>query len=317
MNARLLITAALAVDLAVPGTARAWTEREVAAEAGSAAALHGTLTLPDGAAPVPGVLLLAGSGPVNRNGNLPGAWNDSLKLLAHALADRGVASLRADKRGIGASRAAGLREEDLRFGTYVADAVAWLAVLRAEPHVSRVSLLGHSEGALVATLAAQRAEVAGLVLVAGAGEPAGRVIERQLAAAGVPGALQDTSRRIVAALKAGRTVADVPAELTPLFRPSVQPYLASWLPLDPAAELARVRVPVLVIQGTTDLQVGAGDARRLAAARQGTELVLIEGMNHVLKQAPPERAANLATYTDPGLPLAPGLADTIGAFLER
>ncbi|AWK88630.1 alpha/beta hydrolase [Azospirillum thermophilum] len=296
--------------------ALAWTEREVAAGTGPKA-LQGTLVVPNGVTPVPGVLILAGSGPVDRDGNLPGARNESLKLLAYGLAERGVASLRADKRGIGASRAAGWQEEELRFNSYVADAIAWLAVLRGEPRIARVSLLGHSEGALLATLAAQRTEVAGLVLVAGAGEPAGRVIERQLAATGVPEALQDASRRIIAALKAGRTVSDVPAELAPLFRPSVQPYLASWLSLDPAAELAQVRTPVLIVQGTTDLQIGMDDARRLAAARPGAELFLIEGMNHVLKRAPPDRAANLTTYADPSLPLAPELVATIGAFLDR
>ena len=115
--------------------------------------------------------------------------------------------------------------------------------------------------------AAQRTNTAGLILIAGAGEPAGKIIERQLAAAKVPMSLQDASRRIVIALEAGQTVTDVPPELAPLFRPSVQPYLSSWLPLDPAAELARVQAPVLIVQGTTDLQVTVADARRLAGAR--------------------------------------------------
>lgn len=296
--------------------ARAWTERDVTAGT-EPASLYGTLTLPEGVAPAPGVLILAGSGPVDRDGNLPGLLNDSLKLLAHVLAEQGIASLRVDKRGIGASRKAGPQEELLRFDAYVADAGRWLQLLRAEPRVARVFLLGHSEGALVATIAAQQAEVTGLVLVAGAGEPAGQVIERQLAAAAVPHALQKASRRIIATLKVGRITPDIPMELEPLFRPSVQPYLISWLPLDPAAELARVQVPVLVIQGTTDLQVGVDDTRRLVAARPGAEMVLMEGMNHVLKKAPSDRVANLATYADPTLPLAPGLANTIAAFLRQ
>ncbi len=206
---------------------------------------------------------------------------------------------------------------DLRFNTYVDDALAWVDVLRAEPLVSRLFLLGHSEGALVATLAAQRTKTAGLILIAGAGEPAGKIIERQLAAAKVPMSLQDALRRIVTALEAGQTVADVPPELAPLFRPSVQPYLSSWLPLDPAAELARVQAPVLIIQGTTDLQVTVADARRLAGARPEAELVFVEGMNHVLKKAPPERAANLAAYADPNLPLSPDLVSSVEAFLNR
>ena len=313
---RLLLAVMLLARVMMPSTAWAWTERDIATGA-EPAMLHRTLTLPDGAASASGVLILAGSGAVDRNGNVPGLPNDSLKLLAHELADRGIVSLRVDKRGIGASKAAGPRERDLRFGTYVDDALAWLAMLRAEPRVSRAFLLGHSEGALVATLAAQRTKIAGLILIAGAGEPAGTVIEHQLAAANVPASLQDTSRRIVAALEAGQTVPDVPPELAPLFRPSVQPYLSSWLPLDPAAELARVQAPVLIIQGTNDIQVTADDARRLADMRPEAKLVFVEGMNHVLKQAPPERAANFAAYADPSLPLSPGLIAPMETFLNH
>lgn len=299
-----------------PSMAYAWTDREVTLGP-DPVALHGTLTAPDGTAPVPAVLIIAGSGPVDRDGNLPGMVNDSLKLLAHGLAELGIASLRTDKRGVSESRAAGPRELDLRFGTYVADTVAWLGVLRAEPRVARFALLGHSEGALVATLAAQRMDVAGLILISGVSEPAGKVIERQLAAAGVPEPLQQRSRQIVTALEEGRTVADVPTALASLFRPSVQPYLISWLPLDPSAELAKVRMPVLIVQGTNDLQVTVGDAHRLAAARPGASLILIEGMNHVLKQSSDARAANIATYANPGLPLASGLLPAIVAFLTR
>ena len=313
---RILLAATLLASIVMTSPAWAWTERDVATGA-EPARLHGTLTLPAGAALASGVLILAGSGPVDRNGNLPGLPNDSLKLLAHALADRGIVSLRVDKRGIGASQAAGPREMDLRVSTYVDDALSWVDVLRAEPLVSRIFLLGHSEGALVATLAAQRTKTAGLILIAGAGEPAGKVIERQLAAAKVPMSLQDASRRIVTALEAGQTVADVPPELAPLFRPSVQPYLSSWLPLDPAAELARVQAPVLIVQGTTDLQVTVADARRLAGAQPEAELVFVEGMNHVLKTASSERAANLAAYADPNLPLSPDLASSVEAFLNR
>ncbi|HWA44288.1 MAG TPA: alpha/beta fold hydrolase [Hypericibacter adhaerens] len=272
--------------------------------------------MPDGSDPVPAVLILAGSGPVDRDGNLPGARNDSLKLLAQGLAERGIAALRIDKRGIGESRAAGIREEDLRVETYVADAVGWLDLLHAYRRIERLSLLGHSEGALVATLAAQQATVAGLILIAGAGEPAARLIERQLSAAGVPADLQAASRRIVDELERGRPVPEVPPALAALYRPSVQNYLMSWLPLDPARELAKTALPVLVIQGTADLQASVEDARRLAAARPDGELRLIEGMNHVLKDAPAERLPNLAIYDRPELPLSASLVPAIADFLD-
>src|ERR1043166_710543 len=158
----LMGIAVLAASM-VPAAAEGWTEQEV-----SNAELRGTLTLPVTSGSFPAALIIAGSGPVDRNGNFPGAPNDSLKLLAHGLATQGIASLRVDKRGIGGSRAAGMREEDLRFGTYVADAASWLKLLRGQSRVSRVALIGHSEGALIATLVAQQADLTGLILIASA-----------------------------------------------------------------------------------------------------------------------------------------------------
>lgn len=291
--------------------AQAWTERDVATDG-----LHGTLTLPEGGAPAPAALILAGSGPTDRNGNFPGSFNDSLKLIAHGLAAQGIASLRVDKRGIAASAAAGPREDDIRIETYVTDAVAWLGVLRAEPMVSRVVLVGHSEGALIATLAARRSAVAGLVLLAGAGESADRIIARQLAVSGFPPELQETSKRITDSLRAGRAVADVPRQLTLLYRSNVQNYLMSWLPIDPAAELAAAKAPVLIVQGTTDLQILVDDAKKLAAARPDAKLVIIEGMNHMLKEAPLSRQENIAIYAKSGVPLAPALVPAIVDFVR-
>jgi alpha-beta hydrolase superfamily lysophospholipase len=256
--------------------------------------LSGTLLLPEGPAPFPAVLILAGSGPVGRDGNLPGARNDSLKLLAEGLAEHGVASLRTDKRGIG--RSAPAHESDLRFTTYVEDAVRWIEVLRSDPRIGPIFLLGHSEGALVATLAAQRFDVSGLILIAGAGKPPPQIIARQLAAAELTAELQAVSRRIAESLVRGQLVDEVPPELSALYRPSVQPYLISWFALDPARELARVNMPVLIAQGTTDLQIEGHDAQKLFAAARRGQLELIDGMNHVLKDAPRERTANLATY---------------------
>ena len=304
--------------MASAAASRAWTEQEVSAE--RAGTLRGTLTLPEGGAEgsgaVPGVVIVAGSGPVDRDGNLPGMPNDSLKLLARGLAEEGIASVRFDKRGVGASRGAGLEESELRFGDYVHDAAAWADRLRAERRVSEVALLGHSEGALVATIAAAAAGASRLVLVAGAGIPAGPLLARQFSAGGLPADLKAELHRILRALTAGERVDDVPAPLQSLLRPSVQPYLMSWLPIDPAVELSRVGVPVLVVQGTTDIQVGLADARILTAARPGAELVVIDGMNHVLRSAPGDRAGNVATYRNPALPLAPGLVAAVARFLS-
>ncbi len=278
--------------------------------------LHGTLTVPAGTEPVPAVLIVAGSGPVDRDGNIPGLPNDSLKRLAHGLAEHGIATLRTDKRAIGASTWPGLHEHDLRFGTYVRDTIAWAAILHAEPRVASLALLGHSEGALVVTLAAQRAEASRIVLLAGAGTPAGPLMERQFSEGGLPPDLKAELRRVLFDLASGHPAENVPPLLANVFRPSVQPYLMSWLPLDPAMALSRVKTPALVVQGTTDIQVGPSDARILAAARPGTALALIDGMNHILREAPPDRAANVATYRDPTLPLHPALIPLLTRFLH-
>ncbi|HUJ13536.1 MAG TPA: alpha/beta fold hydrolase [Thermoanaerobaculia bacterium] len=280
--------------------------------------IYGTLLTPDTTARVPVVLIIAGSGPTDRNGNnpmLPGA-NNSLKMLAEGLASNGIASLRFDKRGIGASKAAMVAEKDLRFDNYVGDAAAWVAKLTSDRRFSRVVIAGHSEGALIGTIVAQKGAAAALVVIAGVSRPADVVLRGQLAGK-LPPDLADASEKILAALKGGRTVDDVPKPLFALYRPSVQPYLISWFHYDPAAELAKVRVPVLIIQGTTDIQVSVDDARALAAAQPHARLDIIDGMNHVLKTASGDASKQMASYGDPNLPLASGLVDVIAQFVRR
>ena len=111
----------------VPATVTA-AEEVAIHEAGGR--LHGTLLLPAAGGMAPVVLIVPGSGPTDRDGNQPQLRNDSLKQLAEGLAKRGIASLRIDKRGIAASRAAAKQESDLRFDDYVADAAAWLDLLK-------------------------------------------------------------------------------------------------------------------------------------------------------------------------------------------
>jgi uncharacterized protein len=284
-----------------------------------AGALEGTLSLPERGRDLTGVLLLAGSGPTDRDGNqhASGLMPNTLRMLSEGLVSLGFAVLRTDKRGVAASALAAPAEAALRFGSYVDDAVAWLDALRGQPRIERLVLVGHSEGALVATLAAQRRHVDGLVLIAGAGYPAGQTLREQLQSQELPESLLQSAEGVLAALEAGELVADPPAELAALFRPSVQPYLSSWLGLQPAAELARVASPVLLVQGGTDLQVGVAHHQRLRAARPDACSLFLPGMNHVLKEAPAARHVNLQTYADPGLPLADGLVPGIATFIRR
>lgn len=272
----------------------------------SSGAVRGTLLMPKAAAAVPVVLLIAGSGPTDRDGNsaMIGGANNSLRLLAEGLAGNGIASLRYDKRGIGAS--AKVPEADLRFETYVDDAAAWCDMLRKDKRFSRVVIAGHSEGSLIGMLAAKRCDAAGFISIEGAGRTAGDILRSQLAGR-LPPHLAEKNAAILESLEAGKPVADVPPELMVLYRPSVQPYLISWLKYDPAKAIAQLSMPVLIVQGTTDIQIGAGDAKRLAAANTKAKTLMVEGMNHVLKSVPDDRQKQLASYGDPTLPLAPQL----------
>ena len=282
--------------------------------------LHGTLLLPAGTTgPVPIALIIAGSGPTDRDGNsagLPGK-NNALKMLAEALAKQGIASVRYDKRGIAGSMGAGAgrKESDARFTMFVDDAVGWLESLRADTRFSRRIVVGHSEGSLVGIIAAQRSPTSLVVSLAGAGRPIADALDEQLSR-GLPPELLTEARRILAELKAGRAVDSVPPQLFVVFRPSVQPYMMSWLPIDPARELARLTVPVLVVQGTTDAQISIADAQRLVKDNPRATLEIIEGMNHVLKEAR-DTTQPPPSYSDPTLPLHPRLIEVLARFLAR
>jgi hypothetical protein len=280
--------------------------------------LAGTLLMP-AAARVPVALIIAGSGPTDRDGNsaaLAGK-NNSYKLLAEALAAGGIATVRYDKRGIAASAIAGLKEIDLRFETYVEDAAAWVMRLRNDARFQSVTVIGHSEGSLIGMLAARAARADAVVSISGVARRAPDVLRDQLRPQlSSPPALWESSESILASLEAGRTVESVPPVLAALYRPSVQPYLISWFRYVPSAEIARLTAPTMIVQGTTDIQVGVAEANALKAARPDASLRIVEGMNHVLKVVDADRAKQIASYTDPALPLAPGLAPAIAAWIR-
>lgn len=280
------------------------------------AALHGTMLAPDGETRAV-ALILPGSGPTDRDGNSPmGVSGSTYRLLAEALAADGVATVRIDKRGIGASMAASPPESELRFTTYVEDARAWVADTVARTGLPCVWLIGHSEGAQIALAAVEGGndKVCGVVLLSGAGRSASASLREQLNV-GLPEPLKTQAFAVLSELEAGRTVADSPPELAALFRPSVQPYLISWLPMDPAALAAAYDGPMLIVQGDNDLQIKVADAQTLATAQPHARLTILEGVNHLLKQAPADRAGNAATYADPTLPLAPGVAEAVAGFI--
>jgi len=279
--------------------------------------ISGSLLLPAEQGRVPVVLIIAGSGPTDRDGNskLLKGPNNNLKLLAQALVQAGIATVRYDKRGIAASAAAGPVESDLRFDDYVNDAAAWVRLLKQDSRFSSVTVVGHSEGSLIGMLATRGAHADAFVSIAGPAQKASDVLRKQLRPK-LSADLEQENERILASLERGNTTSEVPAPLHSLYPLSLQPYLISWFRYVPTTELAKVDAPVLVIQGTNDIQVPVTEAESLKRAKPTATVVLVQGMNHVLKIVPLDMAQQEASYSDPARPLATDLTDTIIRFLK-
>ena len=277
--------------------------------------IEGTLSMPAAAkGAVPVVLIIAGSGPTDRDGNsrgMPGA-NNSLRMLAQALGDAGYAAVRYDKRGIGASLPASPPESGLRFEMYVDDAAGWIEMLKHDARFSSVAVIGHSEGSLIGMAAAQKARVGAFVSLAGISSSLGQVLRQQLAGK-LTEAQATENERILQSLEHGQLAASVPPEFASLYRPSVQPYLISVFKYSAAQQIARLDVPVLIAQGDTDIQVSVAEAQGLKKAKPDAALVIIPGMNHVLKIDP---TRGVASYSDPSLPIAPALMEAVIGFLR-
>jgi len=196
----------------------------------------------------------------------------------------------------------------------VHDAEAWGRQLRADRRFSSLTVVGHSEGSLIGILTAKHLGGVKLVSLEGPGQPAGRLLLEQLRPQ-LPPAIETKVSYVIGQLETGHIVSNVPVAVNSIFRRSEQPYLISWFRYNPALELRTVRTSILVVQGTTDIQVSQQDAHLLAAANRRAELLIIPGMNHVLKPSPSDRTNEWAAYENPNLPVEPQLIQSVAHFI--
>jgi pimeloyl-ACP methyl ester carboxylesterase len=276
--------------------------------------LYGTLTVPDDVNKCPVALIIAGSGPTDRNGNNPMMKNNSLKMLAEALAKNGIASLRFDKRGIGESKASAVTESSLVFENYTEDAKSWINFLKQDKRFTQLTVIGHSEGSLIGMIAGAKANK--FISIAGAGESADKLLKSQISSKSNK-QVEDMTFPIIDSLKAGNKVNKVDPLLNSLFRASIQPYLISWFKYDPQIEIKKLTVPVLIIQGNNDLQVSVKDAENLSQANKNAELVIIDKMNHVLKIIDGDIQANMTSYNNETLPVSETMINKIVSFIKK
>lgn len=275
--------------------------------------LRGEYMIPEKEAEMPVVLIIAGSGPTDLNGNSPaGVSTDTYKYLAIALKEAGIASLRYNKRSIGNV----FNEEDLTFDDFVDDAVKITEHLKKDTRFSEVIVLGHSQGALIAELVADQIEVDKIILIAGAGHSIDKVLYDQLAT-NLDEETLKTVKMGLDLLAEGKMIEEVPAGLESLFRKSVQPFLISWIKYDPVVVLNDLEEEVLVVVGTEDLQTPLKEAEAFKTSSKPYTYKVIENMNHVLKTSSSDTLENLATYKDMDLPLHEELVDVLIEFLNQ
>lgn len=279
---------------------------------GSGARLVGTLALPDAPGPVPVAVIVAGSGAVDRDGNAPpGVQSNLYAQLAWRLAERGIASLRYDKRGVGESRA-GVNLAMTTLDDFAEDVLAASRALARDERFGAVGIVGHSEGGWLAIRAALRgAPAQGIALLATPGRPFLTVLRGQLAQQLDSAGLVQFDSAMAGYLR-GEVPVGLPPYLQPLFRPVNQRFTASAVAFDALAELRRLEISILVVQGDRDIQIGVEDAERLAAAAPSARVLVIPGANHLFKAADrADRVAQLALYMDRTAPVVPELVEAI------
>lgn len=273
----------------------------------------GTLTLPADQNSDYLVIFIQGSGPTDRDGNQPMMKNDGIKKIARQLAENDIASFRFDKR-IYKMRELQIREQDLSFEDFVNDVRDIEKYFKNEGKFKHIILAGHSEGSLIGILAAQD-EADAFISLAGAGEPIDNIVVDQIRKQAAP--LAENAREAFDDMKANGKTTKYNPMLESIFRESVQPYMLSWMKYDPAEEIAKLKIPVLIINGTGDIQVEENQAEMLAEANPEAELEILDNMNHVFRKVDSEdMLVNTKSYNEPEQPLHPELIPVLTEFIK-
>ena len=281
--------------------------------------VYGSLMLPSAPGKCPVVLLIAGSGPTDRNMNAPqGLQTNSFLLLAESLAKNGIASVRYDKRSIGKS-ASTQKQSEVSLEDFIQDAEAFIVLLKGDKRFSEVIVAGHSEGAGIGLVAAINQKPKSFISISGISDNLGVTLRKQLSARLPPADLSQANEALDS-LQMGKHYTKPLSPIlsgSGLFSKNIQPFLISSMKYNFAAQAAKIRIPMLIINGTSDIQVDVENAKKLAAANPKAQLALIPGMNHTLKNVSASVDLQASSYTNPALPLDPQLLSVILKFIKR
>jgi len=276
--------------------------------------IEGNLIMPNNIQNTELVIIIAGSGPTNRNGNQNFLKSDNLKKIALSLAEENIASFRYDKRIIKQIRTGNVDVKSMRFEDFVLDAKDIINHFSKLNQFTKIYIAGHSQGSLVGMLAINEG-VDGFISIAGAGQNIGDVIVEQIN--NTARQFVEETKKVVTSLKAGKSTEDYPPALAAMFNTETQPFMISWMAYEPTEIIAKLKTPILIVNGTKDLQVSVEEAKLLAGANTNAELKVIENMNHVLFTIEGDRLENSKSYNEAFREINSELIDTIVDFIKN
>lgn len=275
--------------------------------------IDGTLLTPNAVDSPKLAIIIAGSGPTDRDGNQNFMRNNSLKKLSESLTTAGIATFRYDKR-IVKQIARNNIDSNIKFDDFTADAISVIDYFKQSNAFSNIYIIGHSQGSLVGMIAAKD-RVDGFISIAGAGQSIDAVITEQISL--MDPSLTDATNEAFKSLKAGQLTTDYPPALTPIFKADVQPFIMSWMKYDPQKIITSLKIPVLIINGTNDLQVSTAEAELLKKAAKHSEIRIIDKMNHVLFIINGDKLVNSKSYNESSRNISEELITSISTFILK
>lgn len=286
---------------------KSFTEKEVSVTK----FIDGTLLNPNNVEQPSLAIIIAGSGPTDRNGNQNFLKSNSLKKLAENLTKNGIATFRYDKRVVKQIRQGNV-DKNIMFDDFVNDAEAIINYFKAKETFSKIYIIGHSQGSLVGMLAAKD-KADGFISLAGAGQNIGDVIVDQVT--NMAPKLGEEAQKIVDKLKKGETTTEYPQALASVFNIDIQPFMINWMQYNPTKVISELNIPILIVNGTKDLQVPEEEAQLLKEANENAELKIIENMNHVFFEIKGDDLENSKSYNEAFRLISPELIESIAEFI--
>ncbi|MFK5981334.1 MAG: alpha/beta hydrolase [Flavobacteriaceae bacterium] len=277
--------------------------------------IDGTLLVPKGKSKKPLVIIIQGSGPTDRDGNQTNLKNNSLKFLAEGLYKKNIASFRYDKRFVKQVLNGTFDENDADFNDFITDAKSVCNYFNKDKRFSKIIIIGHSQGSLVGMVAAQDKHIDGFISIGGAGQEIDDVIVYQLEKQSPN--LKENARLSFDDLRVNGVSLNYSPALASIFRPSIQNFMFSWMQYNPQTEIAKLNIPILIINGDKDIQVQVSEAELLKSANPSAKLIIVPFMNHILKEIKGEQIENLQSYNKENMSVMPKLINEISDFILK